>query len=140
MKKWTAIRKPDLSNPEEIPAGEGRRRQPILSGFILQTYWDLLDAKFKPNAGRNKILQVPASSVTSARRPTPRDMRMSAKQGQPSEMGRMNVAAVVKGAALGADFVDERGLPKTYEPPKMTNVLSGRNPSEKPVVIEFGCS
>ena len=140
MKKWTAIRKLDLSNPEEIPAGEGRRRQPILSGFILQTYWDLLDAEFKPKAGRNKILQVPANSVTSTRRPTPRDMRMSAKQGQPSEMGRMNVAAVVKGAALGADFVDERGLPKTYEPPKMMNVLSGRNPSEKPVVIEFGCS
>ena len=51
----------------------------------------------------------------------------------------MNVAAAVKGAALDADFFDERGLPKTYEPPKMMNVLSGRNPSEKPVVIEFGC-
>ena len=139
VKKWTAIGKLDLSNPEEIPAGEGRRRQPILSGFILQTYWNLLDAEFKPKAGRNKILQVPASSVTSVRRPTPMGMRMSAKQGQPSKMGRMNVAAAVKGAALDADFFDERGLPKTYEPPKMMNVLSGRNPSEKPVVIEFGC-
>ena len=35
-------------------------------------------------AGRNKILQVPASSATSARSPTPRDMKMSAKQEMPS--------------------------------------------------------
>ena len=48
VKKWTALGKLDFSNPVEIPATEGRRRQPILSGFILQNYWDLLDAQFKP--------------------------------------------------------------------------------------------
>ena len=118
--------------------------------------------------GRNKILQVPASSATGARRPTPRSMRMSAKQGQASVMavvplditrylvrsqvtshrnpilihrilistGRMNIVAVVEGTPLEAD---ERGLPKTYEPLKMMNVHSGRNPPEKPVIIEFSC-
>ena len=50
----------------------------------------------------------------------------------------MNVVAV-KGAPLEADFFDERGLPKTYELPKMMNVLSGRNPPKKRVIIEFGC-
>ena len=48
VKKWTALGKLDFSNPVEIPATEGRRRQPILSGFILQNYWDLLDAEIKP--------------------------------------------------------------------------------------------
>ena len=37
-------------------------------------------------AGRNKILQVQASSATDARNPTPRDMKMSAKQRMPSVM------------------------------------------------------
>ena len=36
--------------------------------------------------GRNKILQVQASCATDARSPTPRDMKMSAKQGMPSMM------------------------------------------------------
>ena len=37
--------------------------------------------------GRNKMLQVPASSAATARKPTPRGMKMSAKQAQPSVMG-----------------------------------------------------
>ena len=37
-------------------------------------------------AGRNKILQVQASCATDGRSPTPRDMKMSAKQGMPSVM------------------------------------------------------
>ena len=37
-------------------------------------------------AGRNKILQVQASSASDARNPTPRDMKMSAKQGMSSVM------------------------------------------------------
>ena len=36
--------------------------------------------------GRNKILQVQASCATDARNPTPRDMKMSAKQEIPSVM------------------------------------------------------
>ena len=40
-------------------------------------------------AVRNKILQVQASCATNARNPTPRDMKMSAKQGMSSVMGEV---------------------------------------------------
>ena len=40
--------------------------------------------------------------------------------------GRMNVAAAVKEAAVNADFFDEKGLLKEYQPKQM-NVLSGRS-------------
>ena len=56
VKKWTAIGKLDFSNPEEIPVGDGRRRQSRSSGFILQNYWDLLDAELKPKG--NKLVSV----------------------------------------------------------------------------------
>ena len=36
--------------------------------------------------GKNKILQVQASSATDARNPTPREMKMSGKQGMSSVM------------------------------------------------------
>ena len=51
VKKWTALGKLDFSNPTE-----GGRDQPILSGFILQNYWKLLEAEFKPKG--NKLLSV----------------------------------------------------------------------------------
>ena len=54
--KWTALGKLDFSNPVEIPGGDGVRRKPILSGFILKNYWDLLEAEFKPKG--NKLLSV----------------------------------------------------------------------------------
>ena len=50
VKKWTALGKLDFSNPTE-----GRER-PISSGFILQNYWKLLEAEFKPKG--NKLLSV----------------------------------------------------------------------------------
>ena len=56
VKKWTAIGKLDFSNSEEIPAAESRRRVLILSGFILQNYWDLLYAELKPKG--NKLLSI----------------------------------------------------------------------------------
>ena len=49
----------------------------------------------------------------------------------------MNVAAVVEETALNADFFDEKGLLKEYQPKQM-NVLSGRS-TDKPIMIEFGC-
>ena len=52
--------------------------------------------------------------------------------------GRMNIAAAVKEAALNADFFDEKGLLKEYQLKQM-NVLSGRNSTDKPIMIEFGC-
>ena len=51
--------------------------------------------------------------------------------------GRMNVAAAVKEAALNADFFDEKGLLKEYQPKQM-NVLSGTS-SDRPIMIEIGC-
>ena len=51
----------------------------------------------------------------------------------------MNIAAAVKAAALNADFFDEKGLLKEYQPqPKQMNVLSATS-SDKPIMIEFGC-
>ena len=51
VKKWTALGKLDFSNPTE-----GGRDQPISSGFILDNYWNLLEAEFKPKG--NKLLSV----------------------------------------------------------------------------------
>ena len=51
----------------------------------------------------------------------------------------MNIAAAVKGAALNADFFNDKGLLKEYQPQsKQMNVLSGTS-SDKPIMIEFGC-
>ena len=51
VKKWTALGKLDFSNPTD-----GGRDRPISSGFILQNYWKLLEAEFKPKG--NKLLSV----------------------------------------------------------------------------------
>ena len=51
--------------------------------------------------------------------------------------GRMNIAAAVKEATLNADFFDEKGLLKEYQPKQM-NVLSGTS-NDRPIMIEFGC-
>ena len=56
VKKWTVLGKLDFSNPVEIPATDGARRKPILSGFILKNYWNLLEAEFKPKG--KKLLSV----------------------------------------------------------------------------------
>ena len=56
VKKWTALGKLDFSNPVEIPGGDGVRKKPILSGFILKNYWDLPETEFKPKG--NKLLSV----------------------------------------------------------------------------------
>ena len=49
----------------------------------------------------------------------------------------MNIAAAVKGTPLEVDFLDEKGLPKEYQPKQM-NVLSGTS-NDRPIMIEFGC-
>ena len=56
IKKWTALGKLDFSNSVEVPATEGARRIPLLSRYILQNYWDLLEAEFRPKG--NKLLSV----------------------------------------------------------------------------------
>ena len=47
VKKWTALGKLDFSNSEE---------DALSSGYILQNYWNLLDAEFRPKG--NKLLSV----------------------------------------------------------------------------------
>ena len=49
----------------------------------------------------------------------------------------MNIASAVEEPALQADFFDEKGLLKEYQPKSM-HVLSGTS-NDKPVMIEFGC-
>ena len=49
----------------------------------------------------------------------------------------MNIAAAVRGNPSEADFFDEQGLLKEYQPKNM-NVLSGTS-SDKPIMIEFDC-
>ena len=56
IKKRTALRKLDFSNSVETPATEGGRRRPLSSGYVLQNYWDLLEAEFRPKG--NKLLSV----------------------------------------------------------------------------------
>ena len=51
VKKWTALGKLDFTNPID-----GGRERPISSGFILQNYWKLVEAEFKPKG--NKLLSV----------------------------------------------------------------------------------
>ena len=49
----------------------------------------------------------------------------------------MNIASAVQEPALQADFFDEKGLLKEYQPKSM-HVLSGTS-NDKPIMIEFGC-
>ena len=49
----------------------------------------------------------------------------------------MNIAAAVGETPSEADFFDEQGLLKQYQPKNM-NVLSVTS-SDKPIMIEFGC-
>ena len=49
----------------------------------------------------------------------------------------MNIASAVNETALQADFFDEKGLLKEFQPKSM-NVLAGTS-NDKPIMIEFGC-
>ena len=49
----------------------------------------------------------------------------------------MNIASAVEEPALQADFFDEKGLLKEYQPKSM-HVFSGTS-NDKPIMIEFGC-
>ena len=56
IEKWESTGKLDYSNAKETPATEGGRRRALLSGYKVQTYWDLLDEEFKPKG--NKLLSI----------------------------------------------------------------------------------
>ena len=63
--------------------------------------------------------------------------KSSSKFQKPGSTGRMNLASAVEEPALQADFFDEKGLPKEYQPKSM-HVLSGTS-NYKPIMIEFSC-
>ena len=63
--------------------------------------------------------------------------KSSSKFQKPGSTGRMNIASAVKEPAFQADFFDEKGLLKEYQPKSM-HVLSGTS-NDKPIMIEFGC-
>ena len=63
--------------------------------------------------------------------------KSSSKFQKPGSTGRMNIVSAVKEPALQADFFDEKGLLKEYQPKSM-HVLSGTS-DDKPIMIEFGC-
>ena len=54
IEKWESTGKLDYSNADE--ATEGGRRRTLLSGYKIQTYWDLLEEEFKPKG--NKLLSI----------------------------------------------------------------------------------
>ena len=56
IQKWTSTGKIDFSNPEEIPGTGGRVRVPLSNGFIIQTFWDLLEEELKPKG--NKLISI----------------------------------------------------------------------------------
>ena len=119
--------------------------------------------------GRNKILQVQASSATNAKEPFTKGHEKvykalkakcdgcgivghfqiaCRKSGNFHRnlililrililQGRMNIAAAVRGTPLEADFFNEQGLLKEYQPKQM-HVLLGTS-ADKPIMIEFGC-
>ena len=63
--------------------------------------------------------------------------KSTSKFQKPGSTGRMNIASAVENPALQADFFDEKGLLKEYQPKPM-NVLAGIS-NDKPIMIEFGC-
>ena len=63
--------------------------------------------------------------------------KFSSKFQKPRSTGKINIASAVKEPALQADFFDEKGLLKGYQPKSM-HVLSGTS-NDKPIMIEFGC-
>ena len=63
--------------------------------------------------------------------------KSSSKFQKPGSTGRMNIASAVEEPALQADFFNEKGLLKEYQPKSM-HVLSGTS-NDKPIMIEFGC-
>ena len=63
--------------------------------------------------------------------------KSSSKFQKPGSTGRINIASAVEEPALQADFFDEKGLLKEYQPKSM-HILAGTS-DDKPIMIEFGC-
>ena len=57
LNKWVSTNKLDLSNPEEA-SNKGRNKNPtgLSNGYIIQTFWDLLEEELKPKG--NKLISI----------------------------------------------------------------------------------
>ena len=56
IKKWVSTGKMDFSDPIGKPASGNKARVHPLNGFILQTFWDLLEIELKTKG--NKLLSI----------------------------------------------------------------------------------
>ena len=63
--------------------------------------------------------------------------KSSSKFQKPGSTGKMNIASAVEEPALQADFFDEKGVLKEYQPKSMY-VLSSTS-DDKPIMVEFDC-
>ena len=63
--------------------------------------------------------------------------KSSSRSQKPGSTGRMNIASAVEEPAVQANFFDEKGLLKEYQPKSM-HVLAGTS-DDKSIMIEFGC-
>ena len=63
--------------------------------------------------------------------------KSSSKFQKPGSAGKMNIATAVKEPALQADFFDEKGLPKEYQPKSMYVLTSASD--DEPIMVEFDC-
>ena len=63
--------------------------------------------------------------------------KSSSKLQKPGSAGKMNIASAVKEPALQADFFDEKGLPKEYQPKSMYVLTSASD--DEPIMVQFDC-
>ena len=63
--------------------------------------------------------------------------KSSSKFQKPGSTGRMNIASAAEEPALQADFFNEKGLLKEYQPKSM-HILAGTS-DDKQIMVEFGC-
>ena len=76
-------------------------------------------------------------SIVSCKKSGYFPQKSSSYSQKPGSTGRMNIASAVEEPAVQADFFNEKGLLKEYQPKSM-NVLAGTS-NDKPIMIEFGC-
>ena len=63
--------------------------------------------------------------------------KSSSKFQKPGSAGKMNIATAVEEPAVQADFFDEKGLPKEYQPKSMYVLTSASD--DEPIMVEFDC-
>ena len=64
LKKWKATGKLKFNHKEEVQDHQGRVTNPISSGYLLDTYWELLEKELRPNSKPfiHQMVNTPANS------------------------------------------------------------------------------